>query len=123
MATLTDDKVIDLRSRTFRDILIDANRSWNIVFDLRDPVNEQLPYSVAGATITMNIKKNINDTEFIQQLSVGNGITIIGDNDNLIAITPENRPEGRYVYDLDILETNGKIMGISGSVKATNQNI
>jgi hypothetical protein len=59
------------------------------------------PIDFSTATLKLQIKRNIRDTTYVKQLTVGSGLTVSGTGSNIVTIlTQANIPAGSYVYDL-----------------------
>ena len=87
------------------NIQIWENDTWNNTFTL---LNDTTPISLVGATIEIQIRKTLNSTNPSLTLTLGDGITIGGTNNNVITIDKQIVLDGgSYVYDMPILFSDG----------------
>jgi hypothetical protein len=108
---------LDLRSTTTQDILINANAPWNTILTMRDK-KTKLPISLVGATITMKGRKISTSDPWAFNLSVGNGLEIIGTDNNKISITGVQLAACRYAYELNITTAVQEVYIIKGTLVA-----
>jgi hypothetical protein len=85
--------------------------NWTVDLVVVDNVNA--PIDLSGADIKMQIKNKPDDATAVKELNLTNGISVGGDDNNVITIDSEGDLDVRpndYVYDLQVTYSGGRVV-------------
>jgi hypothetical protein len=111
---------LDLRSKAAQDILVNISQPWGTVLTIRDKKTRQA-ISLVGATITMKITRQFSTPPTVYDLTIGNGLSIMGDDHNRLAVEGPPLVSGSYTYQIKIILPSAQQYTIGGSVIPGNE--
>jgi hypothetical protein len=106
MANDTETNLVAAATHNFK-----VYRGDNWTFDLVFTDNNDAPIDLSDADIKMQIKKKAIDSDSVKELDLDSGISVGGDDNNVVTIDAEAdldvRP-GDYVYDIQVTYAGGR---------------
>lgn len=96
----------DLRPAQY-NISLWRNDSWMQTFAIKA---NDIPVDLTGSTILIQIRKKANASTIDLSLTNGDGISIIGDDMNMIVVSKKVEIlAGNYVYDINVTFPSGEV--------------
>lgn len=70
--------------------------------------DDDTPVDLTGIAATIEIRKKLG-SDVIKTLSIGSGLTITGDDDNVLSLSTAINFTGKYKYELEVVWLGGRV--------------
>lgn len=85
----------------------------DLLLTIMGMLDNGVPIDLTGCTVVFQIKRTVDSTVLVNKATMGSGINIIDPLKGVIEVelthTDTAPLEGKYVYELKITDTNGRI--------------